>query len=575
MAVPLNENGVNGSNVKLRATTQLFVTAAAGMALAACDLGPAGQISGSAASPPPSPGNPPPDPPPGPGNPPPDPPPGPGDPGGGGGGPGGGGGVAPLNTYYVDSQSGNDGNDGKSPSTAWKTLAKVSSVTFQPREQILLKGGAVWNEKLVLNGSGTEGSPIVLDMYGGEAGAKPIINGGGGSNAEPAVLLQNEQYWEINNLEITHTNGQSGYQGDLWAIRVNATTGGEFKHVYIRDCDIHDVNGDVATKTTGGIYVTVESGPSSPAWYNDLRIQNNRVRNVGGLGIATQSTHGSIRNQNRWPFLNVLVEGNIVGPTGRNNMIIRVSDDAIVQHNRLIDSSIHDKGHSVFNFNTIGIKVQYNEAYGNVGAPSQADRGGFDADYNARNTYYQYNYSHDNNWGFGIMKRAINENVVIRYNITENDRLAIYFYGFESDRGLARADIYNNTHYVSASLNVAVFKDRTAFNSHFRNNIFYFAGSGTWGARQPSNSTFENNLFHNIMPRGTSNVVADPQLVAPGTGGKDIDWSTYPNILLGYQLQPTSPAIDAGQAMANNGGKDFWGNPLYNGAPDIGAHEFR
>ena len=320
--------------MKLWTMTQFLMTAVAGVALVACDLEPAGQISGSVQSspPPPPPIDPPPPPPPI--DPPPPPPP-PPPPGGGA-----------LNTYYVDSQSGNDGHDGKSPSTAWKTLAKVSSVTFQPREQILLKAGAIWNEKLVLKGSGTEGSPIVLDMYGGEGGAKPIINGGGGSNAEPAVLLQNEQYWEINNLEITHTNGQSGYQSDLWAIRVNATTGGEFKHVYIRNCDIHGVNGDVATKTTGGIYVTVESGTSSPAWYDDLRIQNNRIRNVGGLGIATQSTHGSIKNQDRRPFLNVLVEGNIVGPTGRNNIIIRVSDDAIVQHNRLIDSSIHDNRRS-------------------------------------------------------------------------------------------------------------------------------------------------------------------------------------------------------------------------------------
>ncbi|MDN5204324.1 hypothetical protein QQ008_23230 [Fulvivirgaceae bacterium BMA10] len=60
----------------------------------------------------------------------------------------------------------------------------------------------------------------------------------------------------------------------------------------------------------------------------------------------------------------------------------------------------------------------------------------------------------------------------------------------------------------------------------------------------------------------------------PGSGGQDIDWSNYPNILIGYHLQPTSPCINTGQIITNNGGRDFWGNALYNGTPDIGAHEF-
>ena len=487
--------------------------------------------------------------------------------------------------YYVDAVGGNDANDGLSPATAWKTLAKVSSVTFEPAVQILLKAGSVWNERLSLHGSGTAGNPIVVDMY--DTGNKPIINGGGGSgnpSAEPAVLLQNEEYWEINNLFITHTDGSSGYQGDLWAIRVNVTIAGEFHHIYIRNCTIEKANGAVATKTTGGIYVTVESPSSAPAWYNDLKIQNNKIGNVnnkgdvdgvvGGLGIATQSTHGSFNlAANRKPYLNVLISDNTVGPTGRNNMIIRVSDDAVVQHNRLIESSIYQWGHSIFNFNTDNVMVQYNEAYGNTGPASESDRGGFDADWKSKNTKIQYNYSHDNNWGFGIMKKSFNENVVIRYNISENDKVAIYYYGFENSTGLTDAHVYNNTHYVASTLNVAVFRDRTALNTEFFNNIFYFQGSGSWGSKNPYNCTFENNAYFNITPRGTSYITADPQLVNPGTGGQDINWADYPNVLTGYHLQAKSPVIDAGRTVANNGGQDFWGNPLYSGAPDIGAHE--
>lgn len=281
-----------------------------------------------------------------------------------------------------------------------------------------------------------------------------------------------------------------------------------------------------------------------------------------------------MKNAVRHPFLNVRIAGNIVGPTGRNNMIVRVSDDAIVEHNRLIKSSIYDTGHSIFNFNTDNCKIQYNEAYDNVGPIGTKDRGGFDADYNCKNTVIQYNYSHDNNWGFAIMKKAINENVTIRYNISENDRIAVYFYGFESERGMTRANVYNNVHYIKSGLDVAVFRDRTPYNTNFYNNIFYFEGTnaGKWG-KNPIDCTFENNLFYNLAIKGTNSVTGNPLFENPGNGGKDIDWNNYPNVLTGYKIKAGSPAINAGKTVDNNGGKDFWGNTLYNGNPDIGAHE--
>lgn len=475
------------------------------------------------------------------------------------------------NTYYIDATNGNDSANGTSDATAWKTLSKVNGITFGPKDKILFKSGEVWNGQLLLKGSGSDGNPIIVDAYG--AGNKPIFNGGGvTANDGTTIRLKNGAYWEINNLEITNTNGTTDQQGPIWGLRVIVDNGAVINHIYIRNCYIHDVNGQVAGKDTGGIYVTADG--TVPAYYNDLKIENNIIKDVGGLGIATNSPHASMKVNDRYPFLNVRVAGNTVGPTGRNNIIIRVSDDAIVEHNRMINSSIYDQGHSIFNFNTKDCIIQYNEAYGNVGAIGDIDHGGFDADYNCKNTIIQYNYSHDNNWGYAIMKRAINENVTIRYNISENDKLAVYFYGFDNDTGMTRANVYNNTHFIKAGLDVAVFRDRTPYNTNFSNNIFYFEGTnaGKWG-KEPNNCTFENNAFYNITPRGTNAVTANPLLEAPGTGGQDIDWASYPNVLTGYHLKAGSPCIDAGKTILLNGGKDFWGNTLYKGNADIGAHE--
>ena len=81
-----------------------------------------------------------------------------------------------------------------------------------------------------------------------------------------------------------------------------------------------------------------------------------------------------------------------------------------------------------------------------------------------------------------------------------------------------------------------------------------------------------NNLFFNVSPLGSNAITVDPLFVQPGFSGKEIDMHD-PERLAGYRLQENSPCIDAGLFMNENGEKDFWGNPLYNRLPDIGAYE--
>ena len=51
--------------------------------------------------------------------------------------------------------------------------------------------------------------------------------------------------------------------------------------------------------------------------------------------------------------------------------------------------------------------------------------------------------------------------------------------------------------------------------------------------------------------------------------------ATGPALAAAHELQVStgSPAVNAGITIAGNGGRDYAGNPLYNGAPDIGAFE--
>jgi len=469
-------------------------------------------------------------------------------------------------TIYIDSQEDFDTNRFKK---------------MNPGTKILFARGAIFNGEFAPLGSGTEENPILIAAYDPDTKAilqdpiddKPIINGRGIVGA--ALRIYNSSFIEINNLELTNTNGTDDDQGELRGIHIIAENSGLVQHVVVKNLYVHDVNGKVAGKQRGGIHFNVY-GDETPTRFHHVRIEDNWVQNVGGVGIANQSSWGSIDTDTYNPWTDLVIRGNRIERTGRNALIVRYSTDPIVEYNVLAYSSLYSSGHSVFNFNTVGCVMQFNEAYGNTGPADEHDHGGFDADWNARNTIIQYNYSHDNNWFAGIMRRY-NDGVKIRYNISQNELLGAYFYGFPTDTGVKDVEVYNNTHYFKEGIDAKVFvqagKNRVPIETTFKNNIFYFSNPGEWGNEPSAEVTFHNNLFFNLTPKGEGYLTDDPLFVNPGIGGTDIDMKATDR-LAGYRLQSTSPAIDAGLIIEENGSKDFWGNSLYRLAPDIGAHEF-
>lgn len=73
-------------------------------------------------------------------------------------------------TVYYVSGSGNDENDGKSPESAFATIAKVQSLTLCPGDAVLFERGCEFRGKLMCTTDG-----VTYSAYG--KGTKPIING--------------------------------------------------------------------------------------------------------------------------------------------------------------------------------------------------------------------------------------------------------------------------------------------------------------------------------------------------------------------------------------------------------------
>jgi hypothetical protein len=460
---------------------------------------------------------------------------------------------------------------------------KYNDSNFEPGTSILFANGETFKGQFVINGSGTKESPNLVAAYDPKTGMvfrewtdnKPIIEGEGRVNA--VVLLKNGAFWEINNLEVTNNDGTKNDQGEILGIHVVAQDIGLVEDISILNCNVHNVNGEVGGKKTGGIHVNV-LGDSIKTKFNNLRIENNIVAHSGGVGISNQSSWGKINTPDYHPWTNFVIRKNRVEHTGRNGIIVRYAIKAIVEYNTLASNSRFDSGHSVFNFNTVDCIVQYNEAYGNTSTNvDEIDHGGFDADYNSRGTIIQYNYSHDNNWFCGIMRKPYNTDITIRYNISQNELLGAYLYGFPWTKGVTDVKVYNNTHYFGKGKGNRVFvaagKERIPTETAFRNNIFYFEDAAEWGFEPDSSCVFEDNLYYNISAKGENAIVGNPLFTNPGTGGTNIDMSD-PERLVGYKLKVGSPAVNKGIETKNQVGKDFLGKSIV-GKPDIGAFEYQ
>ncbi len=499
--------------------------------------------------------------------------------------------LACATTYYVDSVAGNDNNSGTSSGSPWQTLTKVSTVTFAAGDQILLKCSSVWNgQQLYPKGSGSSGSPIVINSY--STGAKPLINGQGAF--QEAVKLSNQQYWELNNLEITNWAATAGiYQG----LHVVNTDAGTLNHLYLQNLNIHDVNGAMTTgldkgKGNAGILMEV-AGAATPSKWNDVLIQGCNIHDLSRTCLKFFSSWGSFcTNPTVTLSTNVVVRNNTVTNYAGDGICTHFSIGALTEYNVSSGGCTNTTLANVpiwfwDNQNSV---IQYNEAYGTV---NTVDGMAWDVDGCTSGSVLQYNYSHNNAGGFvmfvsspdcaaenfAYVRLPYCSNNIVRYNISQRDSTRVLrFSGKINDNY-----VYNNTIFVGTGTGKTVDSNKCGsigpkkqgpVNTFMYNNIIYNTeASGASYTFTGTNYVWDYNLFYGNHPSGEPSdahkLTSDPLLVSPGSGG------TGRLTVDGYKLQSGSPAKDSGMTISGNGGLDYWGNPVPSGSgPDRGANEY-
>lgn len=485
---------------------------------------------------------------------------------------------SPAATFHLDATSGSDASDGLTPATAWQTLAKASSIVYQPGDQLLLKSGETWTGRLQPQGSGTAASRITIDRYG--AGPKPAIRGGG--IAGGAVALESVQYWTIRNLDVSN-NGSS--EPKKMGILVRNDCAGTLSGIEVRDCDIHDVAGVMAGyadgKESGGIvFLITASNLSVPSKWADIVIEGNSIRNVVREGILLQSmwiNKPSDPNSywsglgNYLPSEQVRIASNTLENIGGDGIIPWCVKNGLIEHNlvRRSNNNATGQGHAaLWPYFCEDVDMQFNEV---CETKTAYDGMAFDFDNSNQRCVYQYNYSHDNEGGFLNMCCDGNGNDnIARYNISQNDGCIaggrVFLVHGHGNHGY---QVYNNTIFASRA-SPPLFEQGAASSGSditFRNNLFVNSGSGSFFA--PGGCAFDNNLYsgNGHIAADPRKILADPLLVFPGSGGDGLD------SVDGYKLLAGSTALGGGLVLNANGGSDYWGNAVSSSvAPNVGAY---
>ncbi len=502
-------------------------------------------------------------------------------------------------TYYLDCSASSNGSG--TQSSPWNALASANAITFKPGDQLLLNRGVTCMGMLAPQGSGSSVAPITIDAYG--SGAQAVIDGG----SNPAVIqLINQQYWEINNLELV---GGAQYGIYIFANQDNVN----LDHFDLRNLDVHgnhfvsavrDDSGEVYFSSTG-MHAVMSDILIDGVTAHDTQASEGIVIYAGGGWTNSDRSDQHLGN-------NITVQNSTAHDVGGDGILIMTVGNGLMQnnvtyHTGQCSACTGSTPSALWEWFCHTCMVQNNESYANSTWGQGYDGGDFDIDYYNTNNIVQYNYGHDTA-GYCVSvfgaQNTVDSGHIIRYNICSNNsqlsnspdpgEILLNSWNGGSIDGL---QIYNNTFYWNPSTTGALINTTWANVTAnqpdlFENNIVY--GAAPWMVQTSSVFTLDYNIYWTTAS-------AQPKWLFNGntyTGfasyqsatGQDVH-SLYGDPLLvnptyhaagkpttQFTLQLNSPAIGAGANVCSGlsgcsmGNHDFFGNPLPSGAGyNIGA----
>lgn len=422
---------------------------------------------------------------------------------------------AQQRSLYVDCSRAQNGNGSiKSP---WNNLASLNAFPLEAGDVVHLRRGTACRGVLTPSGSGTAEAPIRLTAYGEGERPRVITN----SKAEEALHLFNQQYWDIDSLDI------SG--GSTYGIFISGDNG-ILHHIHLSNLLVHDVLGGTMKHKESGL-VSI-SPVSAKAHFDDVVVDGvNAWHTNQWVGILIGGGNIGFPPESEWNTNGVIRNSTVHDVQGDGIVLFRVRhgliDSSVAWSIGMQDTQTIGTPNAIWTWMCDDCTVNRSEAY--LTDSPGVDGGSFDIDYgNTKNSVLD-SYGHD----------------------TQGYCVAVFGAGFVTRESLVRG-------------NLCVNNGRSPRMAVYQGAIFIW----TWNGGSIDGLTVEKNAIY-WSPFENAPAVLNKGAVKAGTAvfrGNEI-YSTAPRIIESNQAM--SLADDTYQYFGE--GKPQWqyGGNSYQSLPDL------
>ena len=286
--------------------------------------------------------------------------------------------------YYIDSVCGDDGGDGLSPDTAWKSLDRASHNTYGPGDRILLKCGETYKGTFLSYGIGSKDAPVTVSSYG--EGERPVVCSEG---AIMGMLIFNVSNWVIENIGFTSPEGSGLY--------IMAAQGGMAENITVRNCAFFDISPDKTDTSSAALTV---NNDSSGAKLKNIHLDSLTFNNVSWAvhtnGLNVESSADEFVSPGESYNSDYLFENLYIKNAACGGIVIAAVQNCVVRNCRVLDSAtVQNEAYApLWIRHSDNVLIEYCEI---AGSTNPRDGMAIDFDGWTTNSTYRYIYSHDNN----------------------------------------------------------------------------------------------------------------------------------------------------------------------------------
>jgi len=415
-------------------------------------------------------------------------------------------------TYYV-APTGSDSNAGTLASP-WRTIQKAAN-TLQAGDTVYIRGGT-YQERVVINVSGTSGNYITFQNYASES---VTVNGNKSlpsTRGSGLIEINSKSYIKIIGLQVTNSFS--------YGIKNNG------QYITIQNCEVSYSN-------DGGII--------SESVANNITVDGCDVHHNNDIGLSAWHEAVTMSGVNTFEVKNSQVHDN------KEEGIVAKYDatNGSIHHNK----SFNNNGPNIYLDGPSNIKVYNNEVHATLGAKAGIGLSIEDIDANGQTS-----------------------NISIYNNLIYDNAAGIWFWIQTADStklfsGITIVNnvIYNNNRNTWGGVYLMSGGSSNYSNVVIRNNIFWentLSGGKSIKGDTSVLSTFA--IDHNLFKTGESSDAFGTSSVTTS----DVQWVNKANN--DFHLQSGSPAIDSGSTTgAPTVDYDGTARPQKNGF-DLGAYEY-